>query len=174
MDVGDGAGCQACRSGKYRSLGDSTCVSCPENADSLPASIALTACACKSGFKANTDNVCIYIADNGATTLSTSPAIEVSVRMPMSEADFRKQGSAFISALSQSAGVASAAVTIVSVKEIAGRRLLNSQGGRRLLAMSVAVVVRISTSQPGSVSEKLTEATLNQNLKVAGLPQVCL
>jgi len=38
--------------------------------------------------------------------------------------------------------------------------------------MSVAVVVRISTSKPGSVSETLTEATLNQNLKVAGLPQV--
>jgi hypothetical protein len=116
----------------------------------------------------------MYIVDKVAATLATSPAIEVSVRMPMSEADFRKQDSAFISALSRSAGVASEAATIVSVKEIAGRRLLNHQGGRRLLAMSVAVVVRISTSQPGLVSEKLTEATLNQNLKVAGLPQVCL
>jgi hypothetical protein len=91
----------------------------------------------------------------------------------MSEANFRQQANAFISALSRSAGVSPSAVTIVSVKEIAGRRLLIGQGGRRLLAMSVAVVVRISTSQPGSVSEKLTESTLNQNLKAAGLPQVC-
>jgi len=91
----------------------------------------------------------------------------------MSEKDFRQQENAFISALSRSAGVPPSAVTIVSVKEIAGRRLLTGQGGRRLLAMSVAVVVRISTSQPGSVSEKLNETTLNQNLKAAGLPQVC-
>ena len=146
---------------------------CPQNTVSPPGSIALIDCVCKSGFKTNQDNLCIAIADNVATTSVTSPAVEVSLSMPMSEANFRQQENAFISALSRSAGVSPSAVTIVSVKEIAGRRLLTGQRGRRLLTMSVAVVVRISTSQPGSVSEKLTETTLNQNLKAAGLPQVC-
>ena len=121
----------------------------------------------------NQDNMCIVIADNVAATSATSPGVEISLIIPMSEADFRQQENAFISAISRSAGLSPAAVTIVSVKEIAGRRLLTGQRGRRLLAMSVAVLVRISTSQPGSVSEKLTETALNENLKAAGLPQVC-
>jgi len=168
------ASCTACGAGKYGVATDSTCVSCPQNTVSPPASIALADCVCKSGFKVNQDNLCVVIADNVAATSVTSPVVEVSLSMPMSEADFRQQENAFISAISRSAGLSPAAVTIVSVKEIAGRRLLTGQRGRRLLAMSVAVLVRISTSQPGSVSEKLTETALNENLKAAGLPQVFL
>jgi len=89
------------------------------------------------------------------------PVVQVAVTLPLSKAQFEAQEHLFVEALASAAGVTVADVSVVSVTE---------SNGRRLLASSVEVQSEIQSADAAAVSSTLTSASLNAKLSEKGLP----
>jgi len=87
------------------------------------------------------------------------PVVQVAVTLPLSKAQFEAQEHLFVEALASAAGVTVADVSVVSVTESNGRRLLAS-----------SVQSEIQSADAAAVSSTLTSASLNAKLSEKGLP----
>ena len=146
--------CTACAAGKYRAQDDSACTACPANSDSKAGSTSRSLCLCVAGFAKGPDGTC---------SAQNVPIVRVSVSLPMTASDFRKEEQRFVAVLARSAAVSPSKVRVVSVTE---------EGGRRLLAASVTVVTEIASEDPENLMATLAEDSLNKGLEAAGLPKV--
>ena len=97
--------------------------------------------------------------------------VELTVKMPMSKADFVAKQADFVAAVAASARVAVDDVKIVSVTESL-RRGEERTSNRRLLAATVTVVSEIATAEPAALSNSLTSDSINDGLAAKGLPSV--
>jgi len=149
--------CIKCPANTYRtdvSDDNSTCIFCPAQSEAPVGSVSVAACTCKEAYVPDASTGRCKIA------VQTLPVVEVAVTLPLSKAQFEAQENSFVRALAGAAGVTVADVSIVSVSETAGRRLL---------ATSVEVKSEIRSENADAVSSTLTSASLNAKLVEMGM-----
>ena len=149
--------CSLCPTNTYRPVTEddtATCLTCPTQSQAPVGSVSVAACTCTEGYAVTSNGRC-------RKTVQTMPVVQVAVTLPLSKAQFEAQEHLFVEALASAAGVTVADVSVVSVTE---------SNGRRLLASSVEVQSEIQSADAAAVSSTLTSASLNAKLSEKGLP----